>query len=179
MTSTARHSFCMLWIVVTLWQLHRAMPLSRYRPETLLFMSAILSAALHPQHVTVLCAVLAGRIAVALVWSTFSQVLEEIGAAHIPVLTVWNKIDLVPSRPLVSRHQTSGILRTQGRIPISKKHMSVLVQLESIAEGRDSVVCVSAQTGEGIPDLLSAIEEKIKKGMVLLHALIPFRRVRP
>ncbi|CAL5222522.1 g4897 [Coccomyxa viridis] len=76
------------------------------------------------------------------------KVLEEIGAAHIPVLTVWNKIDLVPSRPL----------------------------LESIAEGRDSVVCVSAQTGEGIPDLLSAIEERIKKNMVLMHALIPFRR---
>ena len=41
------------------------------------------------------------------------------------------------------------------------------------------MVCVSAQTGEGIPDLLSAIEEKIKKGMLLMHALIPFRRVRP
>ena len=55
----------------------------------------------------------------------------------------------------------------------------MLVQLHSIAEGRDSVVCVSAQTGEGIPDLLAAIEEKIKKGMVLMHALIPFKRVSP
>lgn len=51
------------------------------------------------------------------------------------------------------------------------------MQLESIAEGRDSVVCVSAHTGEGIQDLLAAIEENLKKSMTLMHALIPFHRV--
>ena len=52
-----------------------------------------------------------------------------------------------------------------------------LLQLESIAEGRDSVVCISAHTGEGIEDLLAAIEENLKKSMTLMHALIPFHRV--
>ena len=51
------------------------------------------------------------------------------------------------------------------------------LQLESVAEGRESVVCISAHTGEGIPDLLEAIEENIKKDMALMHALIPFKRV--
>ena len=30
------------------------------------------------------------------------QVLKEIGATDIPILTVWNKIDLVPDRHMVS-----------------------------------------------------------------------------
>ena len=99
--------------------------------------------------------------------------LKDIGAAHIPVLTVWNKIDLVPSRP-----SCLGPVLFQCK-SMCRRVMPVLMQLESIAEGRDSVVCVSAQTGEGISDLLVAIEEKIKKGMVLMHALIPFKRVSP
>ncbi len=142
-------------------------------------MPTVLSA--HPRqcHATALDAHLAGLMAEALVWTTSLQVLEEIGAAHIPVLTVWNKIDLVPSRPLVSRHLTSGNPSHPRQHTCRREYVLVLVQLESIAEGRDSVVCVSAQTGEGIPDLLSAIEERIKKNMVLMHALIPFRRVRP
>lgn len=30
------------------------------------------------------------------------QVLQEIGATDIPMLTIWNKVDLVPNRELVS-----------------------------------------------------------------------------
>lgn len=33
--------------------------------------------------------------------SSCLQVLKEIGATDIPILTVWNKIDLVPTRHLV------------------------------------------------------------------------------
>lgn len=51
------------------------------------------------------------------------------------------------------------------------------MQLESVAEGRESVVCVSAQTGEGVPELLHAIEDRIKKDMALVLALIPFKQV--
>ena len=47
--------------------------------------------------------------------------LKEIGAEHIPVLTVWNKIDMVPSRPLVSRQNYLDPFYTQGGISMEKK----------------------------------------------------------
>jgi GTPase len=62
------------------------------------------------------------------------EVLAEIDADQIPILEVYNKVDLLPAR-------SAGIERD--------------------ANGRPSRVWVSAHTGEGIPDLLQAISEML------------------
>ena len=111
------------------------------------------------------------------------QVLKEIGATDIPILTVWNKIDLVPDRQMVSisflaAHHSCCVLRGH---PACCSNVSCEicngVQLETVAEGRPSVVCISAETGEGIDQLMQAIEQHLKEEMTLVHALIPFQKV--
>lgn len=59
------------------------------------------------------------------------EVLDKIGAAHIPVLRVINKIDL-------SGHQPGRIKRTQEKL---------------------TPVCISALSGEGLPDLCSEMAD--------------------
>lgn len=76
--------------------------------------------------------------------------LEEMGAAQIPRITIWNKMDCVGDPGMV----------------------------RSVAAGRDAVVCCSAATGEGIPELLQALEHHLGKRMVLRRALIPFSQAR-
>ena len=79
-----------------------------------------------------------------------AQVLKAIGAADIPRITIWNKIDSVGDPDMV----------------------------RLVAAGREAVVCCSALTGEGIDGLLQAFEHHLGKGMVLRHALIPFSQAR-
>ena len=99
------------------------------------------------------------------------------------MLTVCNKVDLVPNRHLVSipffaAHYPHRFLRGH---PACSSNVSIdlcnRVQLETVAEGRPSVVCISAATGEGIDELMQAIEQHLKEGMTLIHALIPFQKV--
>ncbi|BDA49304.1 GTPase HflX [Coccomyxa sp. Obi] len=75
-------------------------------------------------------------------------VLKEIGATELPIITVWNKMDLVHDPQMVA----------------------------TVAAGRQSVVCVSAHTGEGIPELLHTIEEQLKASMEYVQVLIPFSK---
>ncbi len=48
-----------------------------------------------------------------------------------------------------------------------------------MAAGRQSVVCVSAHTGEGVPELLHTVEEQLKASMEYVQVLIPFSKVCP
>ena len=109
--------------------------------------------------------------------------LKEIGATDTPILTVWNKIDLVPNRHMVSMsflaaHLSHCVLRGHPACcSIVLSDLCNSVQLETVAEGRSSVVCISAETGEGIDELMQAIEQHLKEEMTLVHALIPFQKV--
>jgi GTP-binding protein HflX len=63
-----------------------------------------------------------------------NQVLGEIGADHIPVLTVFNKIDLSGAQPRVDEDM----------------------------DGNPERVWVSAQTGQGMAELLAAVERRLE-----------------
>lgn len=62
------------------------------------------------------------------------KVLKDIGADEVPILTVWNKIDNCPKPEIV----------------------------EELASTRRDVVCLSASSGEGVDNLLEAIEAVFK-----------------
>jgi GTP-binding protein HflX len=66
-------------------------------------------------------------------WRAVQATLQEIGAAHVPVVTALNKIDRLPD-PLAAR--------------------------QALAEYSDSVA-ISAITREGLPDLVTAIENQL------------------
>jgi GTP-binding protein HflX len=61
-------------------------------------------------------------------------VLKDIGAHNIPSITVWNKVDACWDPEMV----------------------------KAVAEQRDNTVCVSAMTGDGIPDLLTTVGERLR-----------------
>ncbi len=52
-------------------------------------------------------------------------------------------------------------------------------QVATVAAGRQSVVCVSAHTGEGVAELLLTIEEQLKASMEYVQVLIPFSKASP
>jgi len=74
------------------------------------------------------------------------QVLREMEVEHIPVITVWNKIDAA-STPEI---------------------------LKQVAATRRDTFCISAQTGEGVPEFLQGIEELMQRMMVEVEVLIPY-----
>ena len=76
------------------------------------------------------------------------ETLEAIEATDIPGLTVLNKIDLLPS-PAVAR--------------------------ETLEAFPDSVA-ISARTGEGIPDLLHAIESQLFTEMSTIRVRLPYEK---
>lgn len=78
------------------------------------------------------------------------QVLEELDVAHIPMMSVWNKVDVCPEP----------------------------VMVQAVAEKRDNTVCISAQTGQGLPQLLRLIEAKIQESMLPVDVIIPYDQVR-
>ncbi|KAL1351668.1 hypothetical protein HN51_015558 [Arachis hypogaea] len=74
------------------------------------------------------------------------KVLLELDVSSIPRLMVWNKVD--------------------------KASDPQKIRLE--AENRDDVVCISALTGDGLPEFCNAVQEKLKDSMVWVEALVPF-----
>jgi GTP-binding protein HflX len=80
--------------------------------------------------------------------ATVLQVLDEIDAAALPIITALNKIDGLPaSDPIEGR---------LGGLPDS--------------------VAVSAITGEGLPALTARIEETLSEELVGLTLLLPYQR---
>jgi GTP-binding protein HflX len=75
------------------------------------------------------------------------ETLEEIGAQDLPVVTALNKIDLLPDGRLVLDH------------------------LDEFERG----VAVSAISGEGIPTLLSVIEEEMYERLSPITVKLPYR----
>lgn len=74
------------------------------------------------------------------------KVLAELDVEHIPMLTLWNKVDRVTN---------------PGRI-------------RGEAENRGDVICISALNGVGLQEFRSAVENKLKDSMVLIEASVPF-----
>jgi GTPase len=80
-------------------------------------------------------------------WQSVQQTLEEIGASKIPAITVMNKIDLLPD-PLSAR--------------------------QALAEVEGSVA-VSAQTLEGMSQLVSAIESELFETYLPVIVRLPYQ----
>jgi GTPase len=74
-------------------------------------------------------------------------VLKELGAENKRILTVYNKIDLLPEE----ERQAFSLWR------------------------RDKGICLSAETGEGIDDLLQRLEEFLQEGQNTHELLIPHK----
>lgn len=81
-------------------------------------------------------------------WSGL-QVLEELDVGHIPMVSVWNKVDVCADPEMV----------------------------QTVASKRDSTVCISAQTGEGLSDLMNLVQDKIEQSMMPVHVLVPYAQV--
>jgi len=75
-----------------------------------------------------------------------AQVLEEIKATHLPLLTVWNKVDACAQPD----------------------------KIREIAARRPNTVAVSAEHGEGIQGLLEAVEAQLAKQLKIVHCLVPY-----
>lgn len=74
------------------------------------------------------------------------NVLQELDVGHIPVLSVWNKIDKSANPRALRR----------------------------LAERRGDTVCISALSGEGMDDFYEAMEDMIKDLLVPIEAVIPY-----
>lgn len=81
-------------------------------------------------------------------WESVQLTLNEIGASHIPIITVLNKIDRLPN-PLAAR--------------------------QSLAEISNSVA-ISALTGEGIYDLMHAIENQLFEELIPINVRLPYKQ---
>jgi GTP-binding protein HflX len=79
---------------------------------------------------------------------TVLETLKEIGADQLPILTVYNKADLVELDEIVALRHDAG----------------------------PNALVISALTGEGIPTLLERISTEIYAGYELMDLLIPFNR---
>ncbi|KAG6552282.1 hypothetical protein Mapa_006135 [Marchantia paleacea] len=74
------------------------------------------------------------------------NVLAELDVNHIPLLTVWNKID---------RAKNASDLRAE-------------------AAEREDIICLSALTGEGIDSFYDVVERNIKDLLVWVEAVVPY-----
>lgn len=79
---------------------------------------------------------------------TVLETLKEIGADQLPILTVYNKADLVEQDEIEALRHDAG----------------------------PNALVISALTGEGIPTLLERISTEIYAGYELMDLLIPFNR---
>ena len=80
--------------------------------------------------------------------SVVEEVLDDLGAAHIPVVIAFNKIDLLPG----------------GHLPIE------------LMEDFPDAASVSALARQGLDELLRRVEDVLIARMQPLHALIPYER---
>ncbi len=72
--------------------------------------------------------------------------MEEIKATHLPLLTVWNKVDACAQPD----------------------------KIREIAARRPNTVAVSAEQGEGIQELLQALEAQLAKQLKNVHLQVPY-----
>lgn len=77
------------------------------------------------------------------------QVLEELDVGHIPMISVWNKVDVCADPEMV----------------------------QTVASKRDNTVCISAHTGEGLPTLMNLVQQKIEQSMMPINVLVPYAQV--
>ena len=77
------------------------------------------------------------------------QVLEDLDVGHIPMISVWNKVDVCADPEMV----------------------------QTVADKRDNTVCVSAQTGQGLPQLMNLVERKVQESMMPVDVLVPYNQV--
>jgi len=77
------------------------------------------------------------------------QVLEDLDVGHIPMISVWNKVDVCADPEMV----------------------------QTVADKRDNTVCVSAQTGQGLPELMNLVERKVQESMMPVDVLVPYTQV--
>ena len=77
------------------------------------------------------------------------QVLEDLDVGHIPMISVWNKVDVCADPEMVQK----------------------------VADKRDNTVCVSAQTGQGLPQLMNLVERKVQESMMPVDVLVPYTQV--
>ncbi len=77
------------------------------------------------------------------------QVLEDLDVGHIPMISVWNKVDVCADPDMV----------------------------QTVADKRDNTVCVSAQTGQGLPQLMNLVERKVQESMMPVDVLVPYTQV--
>jgi GTP-binding protein HflX len=80
---------------------------------------------------------------------TVEETLAEIDVPPMPRILVWNKIDVADGEPLP-------------QLPNANEY--------------NAVVAVSAQTGEGLPDLTAAIEKTLAQTLYRLHLRLPYER---
>ena len=81
--------------------------------------------------------------------TTVLQVLKDLDAGDQPIVTALNKIDGLPAEERMAGTR---------------------------AGGGEHMVAVSALTGEGLPDLLTEIEEILTEDLVRLTVLLPYQR---
>lgn len=93
----------------------------------------------------------AARNALSMSCLLLAQVLDELDVGHIPMISVWNKVDICADPEMV----------------------------QAVAEKREQTVCISAQTGQGLPQLMELVERKIQQSMVPVDVLVPYQQVPP
>ena len=84
------------------------------------------------------------------------EMLEELGAGNKPLVTALNKIDLVESD--------------------GQEEPGLASQLRRALQEYTSPVQLSARTGEGIPELLAAVDGKLRETMTPLRLLLPYSK---
>ena len=80
---------------------------------------------------------------------TVEETLAEIDVPPMPRILVWNKLDLTDGEPLPA-------------LPNAGEY--------------SAIVAVSAQTGEGLPELTAAIERTLSESLYRLHLRVPYER---
>jgi GTP-binding protein HflX len=80
--------------------------------------------------------------------ATVMQVLEELGATDQPIITALNKIDALPH----------------------------VAEIDARDTGLPHAVAVSALTGQGLPELLQALERVLEEEMVQVELVLPYSR---
>ena len=75
--------------------------------------------------------------------------LEDLDVGHIPMISVWNKVDVCADPEMVQK----------------------------VADKRSNTVCISAQTGQGLPELMRMVERKVQEGMMPVDVLVPYAQV--
>ena len=84
------------------------------------------------------------------------EMLEELGAGDKPLVTALNKIDLVESA--------------------GQEEPGLAAQLRRALQEYISPVQISARTGEGIPELLAAVDGMLRETMTPLRLLLPYSK---